>query len=226
MNEIRHPAYRFASPFSAPVHPAALLLVSMFAFPSVLWADCPVSMPIRGEYERATLVFVADVISMRPASSASGLVVYVQFKVLEQLRGPITDDAELAWMTGSEEFHYTVGQRVLVYARRWHDAWTTACTRTKEVSSADSEVAAVRALRDQPRGRALPGAGESGSIVARARRRRSTARRSIPRGWSTRAWPATRRPASPCWCLTVTRVTLCESAFRWHSRSRRRAPGS
>jgi acetolactate synthase regulatory subunit len=61
-------------------------------------------------------------------------------------------ETELALEPSSEEFPYESGQRVLVYARRSRQAWSTACTRTRVATLADAEVAVLRALRDKRRG--------------------------------------------------------------------------
>ena len=112
----------------------------MFAVPSSAWGACPAPGPICAEYARATLVFIADVETVRPST-----IMQVRFRIVESLKGASDAQTTMTFEPSSEELSYVKGQRVLVYAHRSGGLWSTACTRTKVLSPADTETSALRA---------------------------------------------------------------------------------
>jgi len=93
-------------------------------------------------------------------------VTHVQFRILERFKGSPGDDMSLALSPSSAEFSYVKGQRVLVYTNRVADtfvrasprgAWSTQCTRTRQVSLSDSELLVLRALHDNRPGGFIDG---------------------------------------------------------------------
>ena len=171
MTEICHYAYKFAPTRSQEMRLVALLIASIFAVSTPVWASCPRPGSVGDEYARVTLVFVADVVSVRPAAGAnrSAVITQITFKVLERLKGMMADRTVLALEPSSEEFEYAVGQRVLVYARRMGTTSSTACTRTKALwSLQDSELDTLRGLRNRPPSESVVQVTSSAYLAGRA----------------------------------------------------------
>jgi hypothetical protein len=153
----------------------------VFGLPRVASSACPAPGSICDAYEQATLVFVAEVEAMQPQGGPmrSGTVTRVTFRILEWFKGTAGKQVDLDLNPSSEEFPYVKDQRVLVYARRFGEAWSTACTRTRQVSPTDTELQAVRALRGNDPGGVIEGSlatsellrsGRAGGIVVVLRR--------------------------------------------------------
>jgi hypothetical protein len=134
-------------------------VVVVLGLPVLAWSQCPASGPVCVEYERADVVFVGDVVSMKPEAgpTRSGVVTHVGFRVLQRFKGDVGDRITLPLGPSSEEFSYAKGQRVLVYARRRGEVWSTACMRTREVSPTDKEGQVLRALKDKQDGGVIDG---------------------------------------------------------------------
>ena len=124
------------------------------------WSECPAPSSICLEYERATLVFVGDVRSVRQGSSKPRDLepIHVSFRVVEGLKGEAAADLRFDLLPSTEDFTYGAGQRVLVYATRRGAQWSTVCSRTRAVTLDDAEVISARALRDSRPGGLVYGA--------------------------------------------------------------------
>lgn len=130
---------------------------AMLGSPGVVWSQCPAPGPVCLSYDRATLVFVADVMMVEPEAgpTRSGFATRIQFRILQKFKGALDDQVKLSLAPSSEEFSYMKGQRVLVYASpsgRLEDSWSTMCSRTREVALADNELSVLGALRDKREG--------------------------------------------------------------------------
>ena len=139
------------------------------ALPRVASSSCAAVATICAAYERSSLVFAGDVLSVQPEAgpTRAGMTTRVQFRVLERFKGAPGSDVTLSLAPSSEEFSYVEGQRLLVYAGRQRGAWSTACTRTTHASVAANEALVLRALRD---GR--PGGAIDGDVLTAQRSRR------------------------------------------------------
>jgi hypothetical protein len=128
----------------------------MFALPRIASGECAAPAPCCEAYKQAALVFLAKVDGMQPAAGPmrSGVLTQVRFRILEWFKGSSGNQLTFTLKPSSEEFDYVTGKRVLVYATRSDGGtWSTACTRTRQVSPTDPEPQVVRALqRNQPGG--------------------------------------------------------------------------
>jgi len=134
-------------------------VVVVLSVPVLAWSQCPAPGSVCVEYGRADLVFIGDVVSMKPEAgpTRSGVLTHVGFSVLQRFKGDVGDQMTLLLGPSSEEFSYAKGQRVLVYARRLGEIWSTACMRTRQVSATDAEAQVLRALHDKQDGGVIDG---------------------------------------------------------------------
>ena len=97
------------------------------------------------------LVFVGDVRGFEGSLQPNWLGYRVKFQVTEAFRGIDVGERILSFVSTAESFAFAPSQRVLVYASRSRDDYSTQCTATRVVSSDDREVLELRRLS---RGRA------------------------------------------------------------------------
>jgi hypothetical protein len=143
----------------------------IFGLPRVVSGECVAPAPCCEAYKRAALVFLAEVEAVQPAAgpTRSGVVTQVGFRVLESFKGPSGNHVTLALKPSSEEFPYVKGQRVLVYANRFKETWSTACTRTRQVSRTDTEPQVVRALLSNEPGGVIDGNVQTSELLRTGR---------------------------------------------------------
>jgi hypothetical protein len=131
----------------------------VLCLPRVAWGSCAAPGPICDAFTRAALVFVGEVERIDPPSGPmrSGVSTRVRFRTLQRFKGDLGQHGELVLKASSEEFEYVLGQRVLVYANRAGDVWSTACTRTKQVSALDGEPLVLQSLVENRPGGVIEG---------------------------------------------------------------------
>jgi hypothetical protein len=80
--------------------------------PAMAWASCPLRT-ICDAYDRAAMVFVADVQSVQPAAgpTRARVLTHVRHLLVEQFKGSSGGAVDLALHPSSEEFSYVIGQR-------------------------------------------------------------------------------------------------------------------
>ena len=80
----------------------------------------------------------------------------VKFQVIEAFRGIEVGERVLSFVSTAESFAFAPSQRVLVYASKSREDYSTQCTATRVVSSDDREVLELRRLsrRQAPANRA------------------------------------------------------------------------
>ena len=142
---------------------------AVLGLPPVAWGQCPAAGSICDEYARATLVFVADVEDVELQKDGFERV---QFRVHERFKGASAPALTLAVAPSSEDLSVKRGQHLLVYANSrslFPGTWSIACTRTKVLSAADTEPAALRGLRDRHEGGVIDGSLLTSELL-RARR--------------------------------------------------------
>ena len=146
---------------------AALVL----GLPHVAWSSCPASGTICAAYNRAALVFVAEVESVQPEAgpTRSGVLTQVRFRILERFKGTAGETLDMSLGPSSEEFAYAKGQRVLVYANRIGERRSTACSRTTLVSPSDSELLVLRAFHDKKDGGVIDGTVQTAERIRAGR---------------------------------------------------------
>lgn len=124
----------------------ASILFMWVLTPASAYAECAVPGPICESFKRATIVFHGEVVEVVAPKAKYGLV-KVQFRKLEGFKGISSSNlATLTFRFSYLDFQFVQGQRLLVYGFRREGELSTACTRTREAVSTDSEVAAVRGL--------------------------------------------------------------------------------
>jgi hypothetical protein len=122
-------------------HLSAVVAI-MLMLPSVASAECAGPSRICDAFERAKIVALADVIHVSSQSPRTHL------RILELFKGD--GEAEVQFNGGNiEDFQYAVGQRVIVYLHVARFGLESTCSRSKLAVDADSEIAALRALRDR-----------------------------------------------------------------------------
>jgi hypothetical protein len=94
----------------------------------------------------AHLVFVGDVLGVEDGSTPQHIQTRVQFRVIEAFKGVRRGERSMQFRASAEGFSFRPLQRVLVYARKDDDVYTTHCTTTRVVSLDDREVGELRRL--------------------------------------------------------------------------------
>jgi hypothetical protein len=102
----------------------------------------------------ASVVFLADVESVRRMGDSLTASADVQFRVLEVFKGRASSERTFRFgQAGTEDFPFSPGQRVLLYASAREGVLDTACTGTTYASEAEAELKILRALvRGRPGG--------------------------------------------------------------------------
>jgi hypothetical protein len=102
-------------------------------------------------YQKADAIFVGSVIDIAEAPIRSGDAfreLFVQFSIEQHFKGVPGNELTVATITGTDcDFAFEVGERYFVYAYQdsVHKRLTTGvCTRTKQVTSAQEDLAYVR----------------------------------------------------------------------------------
>ena len=96
------------------------------------------------------LVFVGDVRGFEGSFQPNWLGYRVKFQVIEAFRGIEVGERIVSFVSTAESFAFAPSQRVLVYASRSQDDYSTQCTATRVVSSDDREVLELRRLSRRP----------------------------------------------------------------------------
>jgi hypothetical protein len=92
------------------------------------------------------VVFVGDVLGFESSDQREFLAYRVRFRVVEAFRGSDVGERVLQFRQTAESFPFAASQRVLVYASRTPDDYSTQCTATRVVASDDREVLELRRL--------------------------------------------------------------------------------
>ena len=127
------------------------LVVVFLLCPVAARGSCAVPGSVCSALTEAELVFVGDVTAVeRQSGPADVALMNVRFRIIERFKGGTGSTQSLAIAPSSEEsVQYREGQRILVYTRRYRNAWFTACTRTREVKLDDAELGELRVLGQQ-----------------------------------------------------------------------------
>ena len=82
-----------------------LMIAFVLGFPLFAWSQCAAPGSMCGDYDRAELVFLADVESVQPevGPTRSGTVTQVHFRVLETFKGRLGPTLTLPLHPSSEE---------------------------------------------------------------------------------------------------------------------------
>jgi hypothetical protein len=119
----------------------------MAAMPSVGWAEC-ISIPttLKQTLEGYKLVFVADVLAIDAVIDPEPFRWRVRFRVVEAFKGTEPGERVFYFTTTPDDFKFTGGTRVLVFASGLDDRLSTSCSRTRVVGDNDGEVQELRKL--------------------------------------------------------------------------------
>lgn len=97
---------------------------------------------------RTALVFVGDVLQVDAVILEPEPFVYrVRLRVLESFKGTSAGERTFDFSTTSNDYHFVVGERVLVYgSRNERGKFSTGCSHTRQTQLDDEELVELRAL--------------------------------------------------------------------------------
>jgi hypothetical protein len=135
-----------------PLRPLLLALVMLQTGPKPASAECGlVSDPICSALKWATVVFVADVLEIRPPlPNADGAIatddVEFRLKIVERIKGLRQNQHEVtAKIDTFEGVHLQAGKRYLIYAViRPNGKWVTGCSPTRPLGEATEDLGQIR----------------------------------------------------------------------------------
>jgi hypothetical protein len=147
--------------------PLVLTLVILFSTISERAVACTcrgAEEPPCVAYQKADAVFVGFVVDITEAPLSPGndfKELFVHFSVERRLKGVSEEDLKVATITGTDcDIGFKVGEQYLVFAYResQHNRLTTGiCTRTKQLSRAEEDLAYVREITASIRGSSISG---------------------------------------------------------------------
>ncbi len=130
-----------------------LVLASAFvvACASDANAECArIIETIAQRYARYQLVFFGEVLRLETVVTDSGPSVRVRFRVDQPYKGTLVGEHTFdIWPRTAEDFIFTQGQQVLVWARAnpdERDRFSTTCSPTRAAKADDSELPELRNL--------------------------------------------------------------------------------
>jgi len=124
-----------------------LTVASVVAVPSAGWAECvSLSRSLERIFESEKLIFVADVLAVDAVIDPEPFRWRVRFRVVEAFKGTEPGERVFYFTTTPDDFKFTGGTRVLVFASGLDDRLSTSCSRTRVVGDNDGEVQELRKL--------------------------------------------------------------------------------
>jgi len=118
----------------------AVCLAVCVLVPLVGRAEC-IGIPgtLQQVFDRYPIVFVADVLAVDESIEPDPIPFRyrVRFRVVEPFKGIDAGERVLYFAASPDDFEFTTGTRVLVYASRSSDRYHTTCTPTRVIPSND-----------------------------------------------------------------------------------------
>jgi hypothetical protein len=126
---------------------ALLVLAGAGTLPSIASAECvSLSRTLEQTFKGEKLVFLADVMAIDAVIDPEPFRWRVRFQVVEAFKGTEPGERVFYFRTTPDDFKFTGGTHVLVYAGGLDDRLSTSCTQTRVVGDNDREVQELRKL--------------------------------------------------------------------------------